>query len=76
MFPIYFPLRELESDDAYPAPLPENLACWATRHGHNIAVETFYDWLHNRDTLVLLDGLDEISDLDQRKMVCEWIDNI
>ena len=76
VFPIYFPLRELEPNDAYPSSLPENLVRWATRHGHDIAAETFYDWLHNRDTLVLLDGLDEISDLDQRKMVCEWIDNI
>ncbi len=75
VFPIYFPLRELKPDDAYPAPLPQNLARWATRHGHDIAVETFYDWLHNRDTLILLDGLDEISDLDQRRRVCEWIDN-
>ncbi|CAB1065366.1 protein of unknown function DUF323 [Olavius sp. associated proteobacterium Delta 1] len=75
MLPIYFPLRELEPDEAYPLPLPENLARWAGRHVLNISAETFRDWLHNRDTLILLDGLDEISELAQRKRVCEWIDN-
>ncbi len=72
---VYFPLRELEPNNEYPNIFSENLAEWAHRHELNIPAESFYDWLHNRDTLILFDGLDEISDLDQCKRVCEWIDN-
>ncbi|MCH8875156.1 NACHT domain-containing protein [candidate division KSB1 bacterium] len=75
VLPLYFPLRELEPRDAIPDSLPENLARWAKTHVLNISAEEFHNWLHERPTLVLLDGLDEISDLEQRKRVCEWIDN-
>jgi len=72
--PIYLPLRELELKNSELAALNENLESWATKHLLNIPAETFNDWLHRRNTLVLLDGLDEISDLEQRRQVCEWID--
>jgi len=72
--PIYLPLRELEPANTEPAGLPENLANWAKKHSLDIAPGVFSDWLHKRSTLVLLDGLDEIGDLQQRKRVCEWID--
>ncbi|MCH8954501.1 SUMF1/EgtB/PvdO family nonheme iron enzyme, partial [candidate division KSB1 bacterium] len=75
VLPLYFPLRELEPKDAVPDSLPANLARWAKRHVLDISAKEFYNWLHERPTLVLLDGLDEISDLGQRKRVCEWIDN-
>ncbi len=75
VLPLYLPLRELEPKDTTPDSLPDNLARWAKKHVLDINSEDFYNWLHNRATLVLLDGLDEISDLDQRKRVCEWIDN-
>ena len=75
VLPLYFPLRELEPKGATPDSLPENLARWAKKHVLNISAEEFHNWLHERPTLVLLDGLDEISDLGQRKRVCEWIDN-
>jgi formylglycine-generating enzyme required for sulfatase activity len=72
--PIYLPLRELEPNDGEPASLPQNLEDWAKKHLLDIPAKIFNDWLHRRNTLVLLDGLDEISDLDQRRRVCEWID--
>ncbi len=75
ILPIYFPLRELEPKDGKPASLPKNLAKWAKDHVLNVSEEDFFNWLHNRKTLILLDGLDEISNLKQRRRVCEWIDH-
>lgn len=71
ILPLYLPLRELNPADS----LSENLAQWAKRHEHKISEDVFYDWLHHRKTLLLLDGLDEISHLDQRRAVCRWIDD-
>ncbi len=34
----------------------------------------FDNWLRSGDSLVLLDGLDEISNTEERKEVCRWID--
>jgi predicted NACHT family NTPase len=36
-------------------------------------VGKFRDWLQNRKTLVLLDGLDEIGSKERRRKVCEWV---
>ncbi len=75
ILPLYFPLRELEPKTAMPLPLPEQLTAWAKKHVLDISREEFTDWLHKRQTLVLLDGLDEISEIGQRRRVCEWIDD-
>ncbi len=77
VLPLYLPLRDLkfkEKEDGIES-LPNNLAARAEKHVLDIEAKEFYDWLHNRETLVLLDGLDEISDLKKRKQVCKWIDN-
>jgi formylglycine-generating enzyme required for sulfatase activity len=74
ILPIYFPLRELEFDENNePGTLPENLAKWSEKHLMNIPAEQFHNWLQDHDTLVLLDGLDEISQKEQRKKVCSWV---
>jgi formylglycine-generating enzyme required for sulfatase activity/energy-coupling factor transporter ATP-binding protein EcfA2 len=75
VFPIYFPLRELDfkKDNNEPALLPQNLEKWAEKHLLNISSQQFHDWLHKRKTLVLLDGLDEISSKEQRQKVCRWV---
>lgn len=74
VFPIYFPLRELDfGEDNEPTLLPRNLERWSRRHLLNISAEQFHDWLQNRKTLVLLDGLDEISSKEQRRKVCRWV---
>jgi formylglycine-generating enzyme required for sulfatase activity/energy-coupling factor transporter ATP-binding protein EcfA2 len=74
ILPIYFPLRELEFDDKNePGSLPENLAKWSEKHLMNIPARQFHTWLQDHDTLVLLDGLDEISNKEQRKKVCQWV---
>ena len=71
VLPLYLPLRELNPD--LNLTLSHNLAQWAKRHEHKISEETFNDWLRKRDTLVLLDGLDEIKDVKIRSQVCDWI---
>lgn len=73
--PIYLPLREIESRDEELCPLHECLAKWALRHYISISADIFLGWLKNRQTLVLLDGLDEISEVDKRREICDWIDN-
>lgn len=70
LLPLYLPLRELVLTKS----LCENLVDWAKRHEHKITDEMFYDWLQNKTSLVLLDGLDEISDIEKRRQVCKWID--
>ncbi len=79
VLPLFLPLRDIEDMDGGGAiaPLPENLARWTLlRQQVDIPPEQFDSWLRNRHTLVLLDGLDEISSLKRRRKVCQWIDGI
>jgi len=75
IFPIYFPLRELEfqKETDGPLPLPRNLAKWSERHLLDIPEKQFRAWLQKRKTLVLLDGLDEIGSKEKRRKVCLWL---
>ena len=72
--PLYFPLLQVHSRDEQIDSLPELLARWAKDHTLPIDDKWFDDQLNQRPTLVLLDGLDEISDLELRRRACEWID--
>ncbi|TLU54338.1 MAG: NACHT domain-containing protein, partial [Chlorobium sp.] len=74
---FYLPLRDLlhTKDGHYTDSLPANLANWSGKHHLTIKAEIFDDWLHSGTSLVLLDGLDEISNTAERKEVCHWIDN-
>ncbi|NIA29937.1 MAG: SUMF1/EgtB/PvdO family nonheme iron enzyme [Actinobacteria bacterium] len=67
---LYLPLRDLDMSQT----LSENLAAWAKKHECAITEKIFYRWLHEQNTLVLFDGLDEISDVQKRKEACDWID--
>ncbi|UCH93187.1 MAG: SUMF1/EgtB/PvdO family nonheme iron enzyme, partial [Candidatus Aminicenantes bacterium] len=78
IMPIYYPLRDLEFKTGNhktgdPVPLPEALAKWCEGHLLNISAHQFHDWLSQRETLVLLDGLDEIGSKERRQRVCQWI---
>jgi formylglycine-generating enzyme required for sulfatase activity/energy-coupling factor transporter ATP-binding protein EcfA2 len=75
VLPIFFPLRELEYKNKKnePVPLHRNLAKWSAKHLMDIPAEQFYTWFQKRETLVLLDGLDEISSKKHRQKVCQWI---
>jgi formylglycine-generating enzyme required for sulfatase activity len=73
--PLFLPLRSLLFRNRGPASLPDNLAGWAEKHDLNIPARQFSEWLKNRQTLVLLDGLDEIGNLQQRLAACEWINH-
>ncbi|MGH7457405.1 MAG: NACHT domain-containing protein, partial [bacterium] len=70
LIPIFVPLRQID-----PAkPFTEALAVWAKTHNHPITPKRFEAWLHEPGGLVLLDGLDEVSDLAKRRQICDWID--
>jgi len=72
---FYLPLRELVRHESgrYNS-LPLNLALWSERHQLLFTEQQFDQWLRSGTSLVLLDGLDEISNTDERKEVCRWID--
>jgi formylglycine-generating enzyme required for sulfatase activity len=77
VLPIFLPLRDMLFKGRRPVALPDNLTAWAERHSLTaITARQFDDWLQQRRTLVLLDGLDEIGDLDQRRAVCEWLKDV
>lgn len=71
LIPILVPLRQIDPTK----PFAESLAAWAeTNNQKELTVEVFEHWLRHRGALVLLDGLDEISDLGVRRQICNWID--
>jgi len=67
---FYLPLRELKRDGEEYELLPANLRTSSEKHSHPVGEDIFIDWLHSATTLVLLDGLDEISDIAERIKVC------
>jgi len=70
LIPILIPLRQIDPTQ----PFVEALVIWAKANNQNIPPALLENWLHRRGALVLLDGLDEVSDLKTRRQVCEWID--
>ena len=71
---FFLPLRELKKSNSGYMSLPENLAGWCDKQFLNIDEAHFSGWLEQPSTLVLLDGLDEVSDVNDRIAVCKWID--
>ncbi|MBN1998917.1 SUMF1/EgtB/PvdO family nonheme iron enzyme [candidate division KSB1 bacterium] len=76
VLPLFFPLRELKWENGEPASLNKQLHKWAERHEVNISAEIFYQWMQKRNTFILLDGLDEVSEVAKRRKVCRWIADI
>lgn len=73
---FYLPLRELvrnKVSNKYDS-LPANLAQWALKYHQTFEDLLFLHWLDSGESLVLLDGLDEISNIEERKEVCTWIE--
>ena len=74
---LYLPLRELmRAERGDYESLPFNLSAWSDKHSLNVSESFFSDWLHTRQTLLLLDGLDEIREPEQRVKACYWIDQV
>ncbi|MBV5329682.1 MAG: SUMF1/EgtB/PvdO family nonheme iron enzyme [Chlorobium sp.] len=72
---FYLPLRDLVRDkEGRYDTLPANLASWSAKHHQTLDASLFDDWLNTGTPLVLLDGLDEISNTRERIEVCRWID--
>jgi formylglycine-generating enzyme required for sulfatase activity len=76
IFPLFLPLRELKMQAQQPALLWQSLAERPETAHLGIEAEDFRSWLNKRKTLVLLDGLDEVSDPKQRHTVCRWIERV
>ncbi len=70
---FFLPLRELNIGASGDISLAENLAAWSKKQFLTIEAAHFSDWLDQPSTLVLLDGLDEISDVSTRMATCKWI---
>jgi formylglycine-generating enzyme required for sulfatase activity len=70
LIPILVSLREIDSRKTF----TESLSLWATKHNMDISSDLFEKWLHKPGCLVLLDGLDEVSNLKKRIEICKWID--
>ncbi len=71
LIPLLIPLREIDPQQ----PFVNSLAVWAINRNLELSKDILKDWLHEPGLLVLLDGLDEVSSLENRKSVCRWIDN-
>ena len=72
---FYLPLRELrrQENGRYES-LPASLAFWSEKHHNPLDAAVFIEWLQAGTSLVLLDGLDEVSNREERIKVCQWID--
>jgi len=73
---VFLPLRDLLLADGMYAPLSHNLVAWSKLHDLEMQEQHIAHWLKQRSTLLLFDGLDEISDPKQRIKACRWIDRI
>ena len=72
---FYLPLRELvKKNDGGFHHLAESLARWASANQLEIERKLFDGWLRQGRSLVLLDGLDEIGSVDERRKACRWIE--
>ena len=71
---FYLQLRELKKSSTGYDSLPANICAWAEKRALTLPETLYSQWLNQKKTLVLLDGLDEISDLEERKKACVWID--
>ncbi|MCA9734829.1 SUMF1/EgtB/PvdO family nonheme iron enzyme [candidate division KSB1 bacterium] len=70
VLPLFLVLRSLQTDKN----LPENFAAFGHSRQDKLTADVFRQWLDKENTLVLFDGLDEISDRHLRQKACEWID--
>jgi len=74
--PLFLALREVTFIEKKPCSLPMCFAKWAKDRKKEIPETAFETWLNSDETLVLLDGLDEVSDIEKRRAICRWIDSL
>jgi len=70
LLPVLVPLHAIDPS----LPFAQALGAWATKTSDLLSANLFDRWLSQAGSLVMLDGLDEISDLSKRREVCGWID--
>jgi len=71
---FFLHLRSLRQKEGAYESLPESLHRWASNHGCQVDPQVFESWLQSGESLVLLDGLDEITGTIERQEACNWID--
>lgn len=74
LIPLFIPLRDIAGDFRPELPFIATVSAWLHQHNRIVAPETLESWLRDPGCLVLLDGLDEVSDRTCRRQLCEWID--
>ncbi|MCG3153689.1 MAG: Hercynine oxygenase [bacterium] len=73
LMPVFVPLRMLKDIDEK-QPFCSVLSKIVCSPNKPVPPESFERWLDRQGCLVLLDGLDEISEAKQRIRVCRWIE--
>ncbi|NTU52790.1 MAG: NACHT domain-containing protein, partial [Chlorobiaceae bacterium] len=71
---FFLPLRELKKEQDDHESLLAALASWSKKQYLDISAKDFENGLEQSSALVLLDGLDEISNVEDRIAACKWID--
>lgn len=75
--PLYLPLRVFNQRDDFSSDFADVFSAWVKdRYQTDIASAIVQDWLDKKCVLLLLDGLDEISDSEKRGKACVWIDAV
>ena len=74
---FWLPLRELKRGKEGYGSLALNLAEWCKRNClDDVTTKQCSRWLDASESLVLLDGLDEVSEVSDRIELCRWIDQM
>jgi predicted NACHT family NTPase len=74
-FPIFLPLRFLDFSNGQPD-FCAALASYSNLTTFEVTDLDFRKWAAASNVLILLDGLDEIADDEQRKKACKWIADV
>ncbi len=74
LIPFFIPLRKYKSTDARSFPGFIHRVCGLADFG--IQPQELKSLLNSGHCILLLDGLDEVADRDQRIAVCRWIDRL
>ena len=75
--PLYLPLRVFNQRDDFSSDFADVFSAWVKECYHTvIGSDIVQGWLEKQCVLLLLDGLDEISDPVKRSNACLWIDAV
>ncbi|MCP4269083.1 MAG: NACHT domain-containing protein, partial [Candidatus Brocadiaceae bacterium] len=70
--PFFAPLRELQNPET--VTLAEFISKYCNLDDYSISIDSFNKLLDDGRGIILLDGLDEVANEEERIKACEWID--